>query len=182
MHWATQKVHSGFTVTCYVCLLSCVQLFGTPWAAACQTPLSMSFPRQEHWSGSIPLLQGIFPTQGLNPGLLHLLHWQADSLPQCHLGSPRCYGKIQTNFLANLVNDDFPQYYMENFCTYKSALLLHSFKSKRRRVLGRWQSQKHQEFTSSTRQLCWQNLSDVTALKLWSLFEDFVTPRRSLHW
>ena len=24
------------------------------------------------------LLQGIFPTQGLNP---HLLHWQADSLP-----------------------------------------------------------------------------------------------------
>ena len=25
------------------------------------------------------LLQGIFLTQGLNPGLLHLLHWQADS-------------------------------------------------------------------------------------------------------
>ena len=24
------------------------------------------------------LLQGIFPTQGSNPGLLHLLHWQAD--------------------------------------------------------------------------------------------------------
>ena len=27
------------------------------------------------------LLQGIFPTQGLNPGLLRLLHWQAGSLP-----------------------------------------------------------------------------------------------------
>ena len=26
------------------------------------------------------LLQGIFPTQGLNPHLLHLLHWQAGSL------------------------------------------------------------------------------------------------------
>ena len=26
-------------------------------------------------------LQKIFPTQGLNPGLLHLLHWQAGSLP-----------------------------------------------------------------------------------------------------
>ena len=26
------------------------------------------------------LLQGIFPTQGLNPNLLHLLHWQRDSL------------------------------------------------------------------------------------------------------
>ena len=30
------------------------------------------------------LLQGIFPTQGLN---LCLLHWQADSLPLSHLGS-----------------------------------------------------------------------------------------------
>ena len=31
------------------------------------------------------LLQGIFPTQGLNP---HLLHQQANSLPVSHLGSP----------------------------------------------------------------------------------------------
>ena len=34
------------------------------------------------------LLQGIIRTQGLNPGLLCLLHWQADSLPLRHLGSP----------------------------------------------------------------------------------------------
>ena len=27
------------------------------------------------------LLQGIFPTQGSNPCLLHLLHWQSGSLP-----------------------------------------------------------------------------------------------------
>ena len=33
------------------------------------------------------LLQGIFPTQRLNPHLLQLLHWQADSLPLNHLGS-----------------------------------------------------------------------------------------------
>ena len=31
-------------------------------------------------------LQGIFPTQGLNPCLLCLLHWQADSLLLSHLG------------------------------------------------------------------------------------------------
>ena len=31
------------------------------------------------------LLQGIFPTQGSKP---HLLHWQTDSLPLGHLGSP----------------------------------------------------------------------------------------------
>ena len=35
------------------------------------------------------LLQQIFLTQGLKPCLLHLLHWQADSLPLHHLGTPR---------------------------------------------------------------------------------------------
>ena len=34
------------------------------------------------------LVQGIFSTQGLNLHVLHLLHWQADSLPLSHLGSP----------------------------------------------------------------------------------------------
>ena len=33
------------------------------------------------------LLQGTFPIHGLNQRLLHLLHWQVDSLPLCHLGS-----------------------------------------------------------------------------------------------
>ena len=33
------------------------------------------------------LIQGIFPTQGSNPCLLCLLHWQADSLSLHHLGS-----------------------------------------------------------------------------------------------
>ena len=32
---------------------------------------------------AMPFLQGIFPTQGLNPHFLHLLHWQADSLYIC---------------------------------------------------------------------------------------------------
>ena len=31
--------------------------------------------------------RGIFPIQGLNPHLWHLLHWHVDSLPLCHLGS-----------------------------------------------------------------------------------------------
>ena len=34
---------------------------------------------------AILLSRGIFPTQGLNP---RLLHWQADSLPLHHLGNP----------------------------------------------------------------------------------------------
>ena len=34
---------------------------------------------------AIFLVQGIFQTQGSNP---RLLHWQADTLPLCHLRSP----------------------------------------------------------------------------------------------
>ena len=35
------------------------------------------------------LLQGIFPAQGLNWSFLHLLHWQADSLPLVPPGKPQ---------------------------------------------------------------------------------------------
>ena len=35
------------------------------------------------------LLQGIFPTQGSNPCLLHLLPWQAGSLPLAPPGKPK---------------------------------------------------------------------------------------------
>ena len=43
------------------------------------------FPGKNTGVGCHFLLQGIFLTQGLNPCLLH---WQADSLPLSHLGSP----------------------------------------------------------------------------------------------
>ena len=58
-----------------------VWLCATLWTVAYQASLSMGFSRQEHWSGLPFLLQGIFPTQGLNPCLLCLLHWQLGSLP-----------------------------------------------------------------------------------------------------
>ena len=45
-----------------------------PWTVAHQAPLSMQFFRQEYWSGSHSLLQGIFPIQGLNLSLLHYKH------------------------------------------------------------------------------------------------------------
>ena len=41
------------------------------WTGAHQAPLSVGFSRQEYWSGLHSLLQRIFPTQGLNLGLLH---------------------------------------------------------------------------------------------------------------
>ena len=46
----------------------------------------MEFSRSEYWSGSLSLLQEIFPTQGLNPGLPHCrqILYQLS-----HKGSPR---------------------------------------------------------------------------------------------
>ena len=65
--------------------LSCVWLFATPWTAACHAPLSMGFPGKNTGMGCHFLLQAIFPTQGLDP---NLLHWNADSLPLHHWGGP----------------------------------------------------------------------------------------------
>ena len=50
-------------------MLSPVCLSVTPWTGARQAPLSMEFSRQVY--GSHSLLQGIFPTQELNLGLLY---------------------------------------------------------------------------------------------------------------
>ena len=57
----------GYMVTYEILMLSRVWLFATPQTVACQVPLSTAFSRQEYWSGLPFLLQGIFPTQRLNP-------------------------------------------------------------------------------------------------------------------
>ena len=51
------------------------------------------FPVKNTGVGFYFLLQGIFPTQGWNS---HMLHWQADSLPLSHQGSPPATGYFQT--------------------------------------------------------------------------------------
>ena len=70
----------------------------TPWIAAHQTPLSMGFSRQEYWSGLPFPPPGDLP-RGLNPHLLHLLHWQVGSLPPSHLGkqSPNAHRRAESN-------------------------------------------------------------------------------------
>ena len=49
----------------------------------------MGFPRQEDGVGCHFILQGIFPTQGSNPHLMLLIHWQVDSSQLSQLGSPK---------------------------------------------------------------------------------------------
>ena len=60
----------------FVCAqpLSCVRLFVALWTIAHQAPLSTGFSRQETGAGCHLVLQGIFPTQGLNLRLLWLFH------------------------------------------------------------------------------------------------------------
>ena len=60
-----------------------VRLFATPRTAACQEPWNSAV--KNTGVGCHALLQGILPTQRLNPLRWHL---QVDSLPQHHLGSP----------------------------------------------------------------------------------------------
>ena len=69
--------HSQY-IYMHICaqVLSHVYLFWTPQTVACQASLSMGFPSQEYWSGCHFLLEGIFPTQGLNPFLLCLLYFR----------------------------------------------------------------------------------------------------------
>ena len=85
-------------VPCAMLSLSVVSDSATPWTVACQALLSMGILQARIWSGLHALLQGIFPTQGSNPGLQHcrwilycLSHWGSlmlDKLvnwPKCQL-------------------------------------------------------------------------------------------------
>ena len=67
-------------------MLSHVRIFATLWAVAHHAPLSMGLPSHEYWSGWPSSTPGNLPDPGIEPALLH---WQADSLPLSHLGSPQ---------------------------------------------------------------------------------------------
>ena len=74
------------SIVVVVWLLSCVWLFCDPVDCSPTRFLyPWDFPGKNTGVGCLLLLQRIFLTQGSNP---HLLHWQEDSLPLSHLGSP----------------------------------------------------------------------------------------------
>ena len=64
---------------------SCLTLCDTMDCSLPGTSVHGDSPGKNSGVGCHALLQGIFLTQRWN---LHLLHWQADSLPLSHLGSP----------------------------------------------------------------------------------------------
>ena len=72
--------------------LSPVQFFATLWAVADRLLCPWDSPGKNTGMDSHSLLQGIFPTQGSNPRLLHLLHWQVETLPIAPPGMPILVG------------------------------------------------------------------------------------------
>ena len=68
---------------------SCVQLSVTLWTVARQAPRPWDSPGKNTRVGCHTLFQGIFPTWGLNLCILHLLHWQAGSVPLAPPGKPK---------------------------------------------------------------------------------------------
>ena len=93
-----QSILSGWDNQTSVCVCVCVRArmcaclvaqscptLATPQTVACQTPLSMGFSRQEHWSGQPFPFPGDLPDPGIKLGSPAL---QADSLPSEPPGKP----------------------------------------------------------------------------------------------
>ena len=67
-------------------LLRHVRLFATPWTSPPGSSVRGDSPGRNTRVGGLSLLQGIFPTQGSNPGLPH---WRQILYYLSHQGSPR---------------------------------------------------------------------------------------------
>ena len=91
--------------------LSCVWLAGLHGLQPTRLHCPWNFPGKNTGMGCHFLLQIIFLTQGSNPCLLHLLHWQADSLPLVPPRKPRImtntcsYTFVQTLRLRNIKSE-----------------------------------------------------------------------------
>ena len=85
-------------------MLSCVQLFLTPWAVAHQLPLSTGFSRQEYWSGLLCPPPGGLPDAGIKPMPPVALALQVDSLWLSHQRSTSCAHNNNDFVHFNLAN------------------------------------------------------------------------------
>ena len=102
-----------------------------PWKYIAQAPRSMQFSRQESWSGCHFLLQGIFPTQGSNPGLQHYRRfftiWAATEARYCFFGNayriPKetiiCPESTDLNTFANGGLHDIQSYFPPKMFIYR---------------------------------------------------------------
>ena len=85
-----------------------------------------NFPGKNTGAACHFLLQGIFLIQGLNPCLLSPPHWQADSLPLHHMGSPN--GCLVAYYLASVClwfsTNFLPcSWFLVPYCCWKRCLI-----------------------------------------------------------
>ena len=90
---------------CVLSCFSCVWLVATLWTIAHQLLCPWDSPSKNTGVGRHCFLQRIFPTQGLNPNLLGLLHWQVDSLPLALPGKPTL---LEPGPQSELISPSFP--------------------------------------------------------------------------
>ena len=74
----------------------------SPWTVACQTPLSLGFPRKECCNGLPFPSPGDLPDLGINPASPAL---QVDSLPLSYQGSVSLVSPKLSKFLKKVLND-----------------------------------------------------------------------------
>ena len=96
--------------------LSCVRLFSTPWTGACTRLLCpWNFLGKSTGMDCHFLFQGIFPTQGLNPGLLHcgqtLYHLSHQGSPSPWKGKAKFHRLVPKGIWVPLASwDQRPEY------------------------------------------------------------------------
>ena len=96
-----------------------------------QSLLSMGFSQQEYWSGlPFPPLGGL-PTQRSNSYLLHLLHWQANSLLLSHWRGPLDYSSFALSFeITKYKFSNFVLLYQDCISDYESFAFRNKYKNK----------------------------------------------------
>ena len=81
-------------------LQSCLTLWDTMDHSLLVSSLLCDSPGKNTGVGCHALLQGIFPTQGLNPSVLCIMHWQACFLSLAPPGKP-----IKNNNVSHIFNE-----------------------------------------------------------------------------
>ena len=105
---------------CMVQLLSCVLHFCNPWTVAHQAPLSMGFPRQEHWSGL-----SFAPPGNLDPRIKPVSPaLQADIflLPEPS-GKPPLDMDLGLNIVLEIMSSQIPDCQVRSLCTIPFKLI-----------------------------------------------------------
>ena len=140
--------------------------FMIPWTVACQAPLSMGFPRQEHWS-RLPFSPGDLHDPGIEPVSPAL---QEDSLPLSNLGSPVTPIHTTDNTQKDCIK--FPL--TEASLRYSSHIIKDNVKKQKKR----WEFWPHAQNPCTDAAFAWGWFSSVQLLsRVWL----FVTPWTAAH-